>query len=468
MSDTLKDADILYQENNRPYIHLTPMHGFMNDPNGLLFYGGRYHYFAQLNPYGLGAGNTHWMHAVSDDLMNWTELPYALLPDDKGLVYSGSGVVDYHYTSGKQKNSHPPIFLFYTSAGSKSKWSRGKYFEIGIAISNDGGKTFIMYKDNPIINHISFMNRDPKVVWNPEEEYWIMALFLDNDRYMLLYSDDLFNWEKGQVIEIKGSAECPDIFRLPLDDDKDNYKWVLWGSTDNYLVGRIENKTFIAETDVIYGPSHMIVSAYSAFTSSSGGYAAQTYFGVPKGRIIQQSWIRTRVLEGPFSSCASIPNELKLVSTKNGPRISVYPVVEVREMYKESFSFKNRGLEELERIPTNYLAECMDMTFTFGIQNDKPIAVSVRGVLIVYNPKSNTLILPNGMFSLGPQTDKLEIRVITDRCSFELYTGDGLFNTVLNTILDPSNIGIKVVSLDPATAVDFELHKLRNAWTDSK
>ena len=70
VSDTLKDADTLYREPTRPLAHITPMHGFMNDPNGLFYLNGKYHCFAQLNPYGLGVGNTHWMHMVSSDLMH--------------------------------------------------------------------------------------------------------------------------------------------------------------------------------------------------------------------------------------------------------------------------------------------------------------------------------------------------------------------------------------------------------------
>ena len=109
----------------------------------------------------------------------------------------------------------------------------------------------------------------------------------------------------------------------------------------------------------------------------------------------------------------------------------------------------------------------------------------------MYDPAGDRLLLPNGSFALPsngcfslPQNgsfalppdgsfsprarDILALRVITDRCSLELYTGDGLFHTVLATVLDPEDISINIVSLDPSTAVDFELHKLGNAWTDSE
>jgi levanase/fructan beta-fructosidase len=245
-------------------------------------------------------------------------------------------------------------------------------------------------------------------------------------------------------------------------------KWIIWGSPDNYIVGTMKGRQFIAETDTIGGPSYAVISAHKDFTQVSGSYAAQTYFGAPDGRVIQQSWIRTKNYDTPFASCASLPNDLRLISTGCGPRLSVLPSEEVKIMYEKNFSFKDRGLEELERIPLSYCGECMDMTFCFSIQDSSLIAVSVRGILIVYDPRDGILMLPNGAFFIGTCNGRLDIRIITDRCSVELYTCDGLFNTVLNTVLDPSNIRIKPIFLDPATAIDFELHKLRNIWTDQQ
>ncbi len=66
----------------------------MNDPNGLVYFDGEYHLFYQhLFP-------SHWGHAVSADLLHWTHLPIALAPDERGLIASGSAVVDWNDTSG--------------------------------------------------------------------------------------------------------------------------------------------------------------------------------------------------------------------------------------------------------------------------------------------------------------------------------------------------------------------------------
>ena len=61
--------------------HFEPQKGWMNDPNGLCFFKGQYHAFFQHYPYAPKWGQMHWGHAVSEDLVHWTEFPIALFPD---------------------------------------------------------------------------------------------------------------------------------------------------------------------------------------------------------------------------------------------------------------------------------------------------------------------------------------------------------------------------------------------------
>ena len=78
---------------------MLPAHNWMNDPNGPIFYRGRYHLFHQYNPQGAVWGNMRWAHATSPDMIHWQQEPIALYPTaggpDRDGVFSGSAVLDH-------------------------------------------------------------------------------------------------------------------------------------------------------------------------------------------------------------------------------------------------------------------------------------------------------------------------------------------------------------------------------------
>lgn len=73
-----------YHEPYRPQFHFSPRENWMNDPNGLVYENGTYHLYFQQNPTAPVAGNIHWGHATSRDLVHWQQQPTALAPDSLG------------------------------------------------------------------------------------------------------------------------------------------------------------------------------------------------------------------------------------------------------------------------------------------------------------------------------------------------------------------------------------------------
>ena len=99
----------------RPLVHITPPSNWCNDPNGMVYVNGEYHFFYQYYPYAPNWGPMHWGHCVSRDLLHWKELPTGIYPDELGVIFSGSCVFDKENFSGFGTKENPPMVAVFTS-----------------------------------------------------------------------------------------------------------------------------------------------------------------------------------------------------------------------------------------------------------------------------------------------------------------------------------------------------------------
>ena len=451
-SDTLPDEDTAYHEALRPLAHFTPRRGFHNDPNGLLYYNGLYHMFFQLNPYGLNHGNTHWGWAVSSDLLHWTEREPPLCPSDEdGLIFSGSGVVDWNNTSGLQTGEHPPIVLFYTAtrmrfppqvtrdADGNPVFPQGYTRPVShqcAAVSLDGGETFRKY--GCVVEGIVGLNRDPKVRWVEDAGCWVMGLYLEKNDYTLLYSDDLLHWERGETLTMEGTGECPDLFELYLDGDPSQAKWIFFGSPANYFVGHFEGRRYVAETPVIRSLPQ-IGGTVKAFARAPA-YAPQTFSGLPRGEEIQISWITTFFPGMPFNSCMSFPWKLSLVSTPAGPRLNAAPIEAVN-------SLRDRSMDVTDPKIGRFGGKALDLELTLHFDDpDGRAMFRLRGVPILIQHGGRELVFPSGIYELPEPKSDVSMRILADQGSIELFCG--VFHCGLNMALDPAQTGLEFLHLE--------------------
>lgn len=276
----------------RPLIHFSANVGWLNDPNGLMYHDGVYHMFFQYNPCDTRWQNMSWGHAVSRDLLHWEQKETALLPDEDGPMYSGSAIVNEQGKLGFPRDAE---ILFYTCAGSSSKWSEGKKYVQKIAYSTDG-KTF-QKREGCVLENVAGENRDPKVYWHEGKQVYYMALFLEGYDYAIFNSGDLEHWEMTQRLSLPNARECPDLQKVPVEGG--GYKWMFWGADGYYFLGDFDGSRF--ETD---GVQH---NAYQTMLP----YAAQTFWGTD--RVIMVPWMRTDNKGKVFTSVMGVPRQLSLV-----------------------------------------------------------------------------------------------------------------------------------------------------------
>ncbi len=200
----------------RMVCHMTPSVGWMNDPNGLIYFGGKYHLFYQSNPYNSIFGVMHWGHFISDDLISYRDAGIALAPDKDGENIFSGGAIEY---DGE-------LALVYTMHYEKDGVKRE---EIQCAFSRDGmtfEKKGCIFDNETLPKNISRMDfRDPcpsKI--NGEYIVFVGGKDMVENRGLIIVlgGKDLFHLEYrfyiGPLYELGDMGECPSYCRI---DGKD-------------------------------------------------------------------------------------------------------------------------------------------------------------------------------------------------------------------------------------------------------
>jgi sucrose-6-phosphate hydrolase SacC (GH32 family) len=455
-SDTLKDAGELYREPLRGQFHFSPKRGWNNDPNGCVYYNGEYHLFFQHNPYGWGWGNMHWGHAVSKDLIHWEELGDKLLPDSMGPMFSGSAVVDWKNTSGFGKDGKPPLVLLYTAAGNPTVQ--------GVAYSTDG-RTFTKYAGNPVLKQITGGNRDPKVMWHEPTKRWVMVLYvgLDGGKHTVHFftSPNLRDWTLASITEgIAGTQflyECPDFFELAVDGDASMKKWVLLGADSRYAVGSFDGIRFTAEHTNL--PGHR----------GRGFYAPQTFSDIPEkdGRRIQVGWFQTETKGMPFNQSMTVPLELKLTGTNDGPRMTFSPVKELEALRVKTHRPDVKSLKPGDRNPFDSIsAELVEVRVEFEPGDAKEVVFNIRDIMVEYDVAKQELSVAGHRAPAPLRDGKQRIVIYCDRTGAEVFASDGLCYMPMPFNTKPENKRLYFETRGGTARVNaLEVHELGSAWT---
>ncbi len=462
----------------RPNFHFTPKANWMNDPNGMFYLNGTYHLYYQYYPDGNVWGPMHWGHATSTNMIAWEEQPIAIYPDDLGLIFSGSAVVDVNNTSGFGKDGIVPIVAMYTYHNMKGEQAGELDFQTqAIAYSLDEGMTWVKYDKNPVIPNSGIKDfRDPKVIWDVDHSKWIMTLAA-GDKVLFYSSLNLRDWilesSFGAAFgQHDGMWECPDLFPIKVSG-QDETKWVLLvsinpaapngGSGTQYFVGDFDGQKFTLDTDF-----KQQLQQDSAVWLDYGrdNYAGVTWSNIPKkdGRKLFIGWMSNweyarDVPTETWRSAMTIPRELKLKKNEKEFVLSSAPVTELskyvsKTIVKETLTVNNqktiitKSEIDLSRVriqlEMNHLkSDKYDFTFqnsfgdrlSFGIDNIKKQYYLNRqnsGKVTFSDKFANTI----SKAPIKNPSNMLKIEVLVDKTSIEVFYNDG--ETIMTEIFFPN------------------------------
>lgn len=338
----IKDNRDKVIQDYRHHFHLMAPIGWINDPNGFIYFQGEYHLFYQFYPYGSEWGPMHWGHAKSKDLINWEELPVALAPDqpyDKDGCFSGSAI-----------EVNGELVLMYTGHVVENDSVTQTQC---MAFSADGIH-FTKIKENPVIDakilgEEGSINdfRDPKILRHNNTYYAIVATKTPDSRgkMVLFESKDSIDWTfKSTLLEGDDGQgimwECPDFFRLdgydvlimsPIQIKKSGLSYHNVSST-MACVGQMDWET-----------GKLVVENYHEIDYGFDFYAPQTLIDAKDRRIMiawMQMWGRTMPthdLNHGWAGAMTLPRELKVIDNK----LVQKPIATVFESMEDISYFEN-------------------------------------------------------------------------------------------------------------------------------
>ena len=465
---------------DRPLFHLTPLVGWMNDPNGFCVYKGEYHLFYQYHPYDTVWGPMHWGHARSADLLHWTYLPCALAPDtaaDAGGCFSGSAVA---MPDGR-------LMLVYTSVqpaaeGRRELQAQCVAFGDGVDFEKAAANPVIRQADLPDPRYSPFDFRDPKVWRGEDGRLYLVVGNRHGDRQgsaLQYQSEDGLQWRFVTELDSSGGAlggmwECPDFFPL------DGYDVLMINPQEMQATGEFHPGNATAAILGRYDPEakRFTREAIQPVDHGLNFYAPQTTLA-PDGRRIMIGWLENWETCGGaprnhrWFGRMSLPREL---SVREG-RLMQRPVREIEGLWRQTVSHHGVTLEGTTAYD-GVSGRLIDMTlrlrqpdpacrrFTLRIAEDGRCHTDIRCDLaqgeLTFDRSHSGSTRDLAHTRCVPATMKdgqLLLRLIMDKDSLELFVNDGerVLSSLIDTPLDAQGI---TFSSDAPIRLDIDMHRL--------
>ena len=486
-----------YEDRYRPQFHYTAESQIINDPNGLVYFKGKYHLMHQYNVHNY----IYWGHAVSEDLVHWEHLTPALAPDEIGQIWSGSAVVDWKNTSGLQTGENPVFIAIFTyNEHIDCQQSQG------IAYSNDEGNTWSKYCNNPVLTSGGKKDfRDPKVFWYAEKNCWIMVLAC-GDHVEFYQSVNLLAWEyagefgKGQGSR-RGIWECPDLFWMPIVS-KEEGRWILTVSLNDgspaggcgmqYFVGSFDGNHYVNENvpDCVlwmdYGQDFYAGVSWNMDGAQASDAGQRRLMIAWADNWLYRDELPTELFRGQLSTV----RELTLCREPEGIRLRQAPVEELERIRKERIPLRTGRIDSGESIQLEKSTGTLDLNLhTRMMENTGEVQVRLvweqgENVTIGYQIPEKILYVDRGYLEIKPKEcfydrqsvrlelsqEQLELRILADTSQLEIFADGG--RCVITDLMFPkqdAEYTVEICAKDSNIEIlTADAWKLETVWKSAK
>ena len=435
MSDTIPGKYPLYHEPGRPQIHFSALRGWLNDSSGMFYLNGKWHYYYMNTRFGnqMAGVNNNWSHAVSTDLLHWTEEPMLhTIIRGKQCYWTGSAAVDVENATGLGTPDHPAVVF----AGNHALDVPHPFTQC-VFVSTDEGMTAkidpsMMYKPLPKEDERrGDGSRDPMIRWYAPEKKWVMIIYNKMQKkgskrsFFFFESKDLKNWTETSVLE--DMYECPNLIELPLDGDRSKKLWVVWGASTEYRVGSFDGKKFTP------GHDGLLLAHHGDY------YASQVFDNAPDGRKIQMGWGWVCNYDTEFTQMATFPMELSLKTTPQGPRLFAEFIPELAKLRDGGGSQKDIVIRPEAPLRLGNVSQPMEIDVEFEPGTAKQVRLSGAELNIKWDAATSTVEVqgmkdfkmaadgsaPARKVIAAPQNGRVRLHVLLDIPSVEVVSNGG-------------------------------------------
>lgn len=473
---------------HRPIYHFIRPDGYLNDPNGLCFWEGRWHLFYQAG----GDGCIHWGHAVSEDMLHWRDLPYAIYPGPEPFCFSGGTCVD--------KENHRVIAAYYGYSG--YDFENGYKCGIMIATSSDslllnwtkvkGARPVITDRDAPCWTPPDAPpvegQKPYKVfdayIWKENGVYWLLTAGYEPDpvtgrrfREMYLHrctDDNLENWEfvkpfleNDRFRELGDDGACP--YFIPMGDDRRLLLHFSHRAVPKYLLGKYDADTqsftpFSAER---LTSGYQVVVAPSAYPTPDNGAAVifnmseqlphDGWYGImtlPQKLSLGGHW-NDMLCRAPFGDISSLYADEKVLCDVALPAgEKVFP------------DFSGTSYEMRLRLTADNIPQTLEVEVLRSKDGEETTKISFyrfKGGMYAILPYQSDSVLsidatrsssddrftplpPETVSVVMQNTDELDLRIFVDRSVVEVFVNDKHYTCMRAYPVREDSTGVSVLA----------------------